>query len=307
VDAQASSLRRSKGPARSAFSERAGRARTYLQWVVDVLVKTSIDPVWSNVVPSIVIVPASSANVSVVVVLVVQPPDFVVERDVVVETGPVGVSCADTVTVLDDVHVRRLQSSSVIEEAGRSTDMSAPTVIVPLVAHPNSSEMTLNLPLLEIEYLKISRHGGPSDPSSFDVTERFRSVQTWRPPDVEQLDELLKKFVPFGDVSAATDPTVSRRSSGTVASATPIRRMRHVSCHRDGRDVPWLGPPPPSGADDRSRVSRGSGPGGPDMTRPQTAPARRAAAAASVTRTVMGRHDVVAGAWMTSPVLAVRA
>lgn len=211
---------------------------TYLQWVVDVLVKTSIEPVWSKLVPSIVIVPASSAKVSVVVVLVVQPPDFVVDRDVVVEIGPVGVSCADTVTVLEDVHVRRLQSSSVICDAGRSTDMSAPTVIVPLVAHPNSSEMTLNLPLLEIEYLKISRHGGPSEPSSFEVTKRFRSVQTCRPPEVEQIDEPLKKFVPFGDVSAATAPAVSSRTSGTAASATPIRRMKYPSIHHDGRGGP---------------------------------------------------------------------
>jgi hypothetical protein len=164
----------------------------------------------------------------VVVVFVVQPPDFVVERVVVVETGPVGESLADTVTVLENVHVRLLQLSSGISDAGSSTDRSAPTVMVPLEAHPNSSEMTLNLPLDEIEYLKISRHGGPSDPSSFDVTERLASVQTWRLPDVEQLDELLKKFVPFGDVSAATDPTPSRRRSGRAASATPIRRMRHL-------------------------------------------------------------------------------
>jgi hypothetical protein len=32
-----------------------------LQWVVDVLVKMSIEPVWSRTVPSIVIVPARSA------------------------------------------------------------------------------------------------------------------------------------------------------------------------------------------------------------------------------------------------------
>ena len=122
-----------------------------MQWVVDVLVNTSIEPVWSNVVPSIVIVPARSAYVSVVVVLVVQPPDFVVDRVVVVEIGPVGVSCAETVTVLEDVQVRLLQLSSGICDAGRSTDMSAPTVIVPPAAHPNSSEMKLCRPLAEIE------------------------------------------------------------------------------------------------------------------------------------------------------------
>jgi hypothetical protein len=190
-----------------------------------------------------VIVPASSAKVSVVVVLVVQPPDLVVERVVVVETGPVGVSLADTVTVLADVHVRLLQLSSVICVADRSTDRSAPTVIVPLVAHPNSSEITLNLPLAPMEYLKISRHGGPSDPSSFDDTNRFESVQTWRPPVVEQVVFPLKKLVPFGEVSAATDPTVSRSISGTAASTTPIRRMEHPSCHLDGRDVPVTRPP----------------------------------------------------------------
>jgi hypothetical protein len=34
----------------------------YLQWVVSVVVKMSMKPVWSNTVPSIVIVPANSAN-----------------------------------------------------------------------------------------------------------------------------------------------------------------------------------------------------------------------------------------------------
>jgi hypothetical protein len=84
--------------------------------------------------------------------------------------------------------------------------------------------MTVNLPLLEIEYVKISRHGGPSDPSSFDETKRFRSVQTSRPPVVAQLDELLEKFEPFGEVSAATGPTASSRTNGTARNATPIRR-----------------------------------------------------------------------------------
>jgi len=98
-----------------------------------------------------VIVPARSAKVSVVVVRVVQPPDFVVERDVVVEIGLVGVSLADTVTVLDVVHVRRPHESSVIWDAGTVTDRSVPTVMVPLVAHPNSSEMTLCRPLAPIE------------------------------------------------------------------------------------------------------------------------------------------------------------
>jgi hypothetical protein len=82
--------------------------------------------------------------------------------------------------------------------------------------------------LLEIEYLEISRHGGPSDPSSFENTERNVSVQTWRLPAVEQLDEKLEKFVPFGDVSAATDPTASNRLSGTARNAITTRRTRHL-------------------------------------------------------------------------------
>jgi hypothetical protein len=175
-----------------------------------------------------VMVPANSANVSVVVVLVVQPPDFVVERVVVVEAGPVGLSLAETVTVLEVVHVRRLQLSSGICVAPSATERSAPMLIVPPKAHPNSSEMTLNLPFVEIAYLKTSRHGGPSDPSSFEDTERFVSVQTWRLPVVEQVDELLKKFVPFGDVSAATDPTASNRLNGTAMSAAPSRRIEHL-------------------------------------------------------------------------------
>ena len=91
--------------------------------------------------------------------MVVQVPDLVVERVVVVEIGPVGLSLAETVTVLDDVQVRLLQLSSGICVSPSVTDRSAPIVIVPLEAHPNSSEMEVNLPLLEIEYLKISRHG----------------------------------------------------------------------------------------------------------------------------------------------------
>jgi len=150
-----------------------------LQWVVSVVVKMSMKPVWSNTVPSIVSVPANSANVSVVVDLVVQFPDLVVERVTVVEIGPIGVSLADTVTVLDDVQVRRLQVSSGICVGLTATDRSAPmaTVLLP-VAHPNSSEMDVNLPLLEIEYLEIWRQGGPSEPSSFENTERNMSVHS---------------------------------------------------------------------------------------------------------------------------------
>jgi hypothetical protein len=182
-----------------------------LQCVVDVLVKTSRKPVSSRSAPSIVSVPARSANLSVVVVFVVQVPDFVIERDVVVVTGPVGLSVADTVTVLDGVHVRLLQFSSAICVSPSVTEKSAPIVIVPVEAQPNSSEMTVERPLAEIEYLKTPRHGGPADPSSFENTQRLVSVQTWWLPDVEQLDELLEKFVPLGDVSAATGPTASSK------------------------------------------------------------------------------------------------
>jgi hypothetical protein len=102
-----------------------------------------MEPVSSRTVPSIVSVPASSANLSVVDVFVVQFPSLVVERVVVVVIGPVGLSLADTVTVLDDVHVRRLQLSSGISVSPSVTEKSAPIVIVPVEAQPNSSEMTV--------------------------------------------------------------------------------------------------------------------------------------------------------------------
>jgi hypothetical protein len=146
----------------------------------------------------------------------------------VVEMGPVGLSLADTVTVLDDVQVRLRHSPSGICVGSRATDRSAPTVIVPLEAQPNSSEMTVNRPLTPIEYVKISRHGGAADPSSFENTKRLVSVQTWRPPVVEQLSELLEKFVPFGEVSAATGPIASNRLNGTARNATANRRTKHL-------------------------------------------------------------------------------
>jgi hypothetical protein len=124
-------------------------------------------------------VPANSANVSVVVDLVVQFPDLVVERVTVVVIGPVGVSLADTVTVLDDVQVRRLQLWSGICVGLMATDRSEPITTVSLLeAHPNSSEMVVTRPVLEIEDLVTWRHGGPSDPSSFENTVRKISVQT---------------------------------------------------------------------------------------------------------------------------------
>ena len=81
------------------------------------------------------------------------------ERVVVVEIGPVGLSLADTVTVLDDVQVRLPQCSSGICVGSRTTDRSAPIVIEPLEAQPNSSEMTVTDRWPQIEYVKISRHG----------------------------------------------------------------------------------------------------------------------------------------------------
>src|SRR4249920_1411700 len=107
-------------------------------------------------------VPARSTNLSVVVILMVQLPSLVVERMVVVETGPVGLSLADTVTVLDGGQFRLAQSFRGMSVGATVTDRSAPIAIVPLDAHPDSSEMTVKRPLLEIEYLKIPRHGGPS-------------------------------------------------------------------------------------------------------------------------------------------------
>jgi hypothetical protein len=137
----------------------------------------------------------------------VHDPDFVVDRVVDDETGPVGLSLAETVTVREAEHVRRLQVSRVIDVGSRATEKSAPIVIVPSEAHPNSAEMSVNLPLFANAYLWTSRHGGPSEPSSLDVTERFVSVHTSRLPDVEQLEAELKNDVPFGDVSADTGAT----------------------------------------------------------------------------------------------------
>jgi hypothetical protein len=160
------------------------------------------------------------------VVFVVHDPDFVVDRVVDVEMGPVGLSLAETVTVLEPVQLRRLQLWRVIEVGSSATEKSAPIAIVPSEAHPNSSEMSVNLPLLANEYLKTSRHGGPSDPSSLDVTERFVSVHTSRLPEVEQLEAELKKDVPFGDVSAETGATrTTNRPIEVTRDNVLMRRM----------------------------------------------------------------------------------
>src|SRR3954471_16612392 len=74
----------------------------------------------------------------------------------------------------------------------RVTEKSAPTAMVPADAHPNSSEMSVNRPLLANEYLWTSRHGGPSDPSSLEETDRTVSVHTSRFPDVVQLAAALR-------------------------------------------------------------------------------------------------------------------
>ena len=171
-----------------------------------------------------VMVPARSANLSVVVDLVVHDPDFVVDLVTVVEIGPVGESLADTVTVRDPVHPRWLQLIRVIWEDGTTTERSSPIRAVPLEAHPNSSERTLCRPFVETEYLKTSRQGGPSDPSSFDDTDRYVSVQTWRPPVVTQLVAKLEKFDPFGDVSASAGAAASSNANGTASRATANRR-----------------------------------------------------------------------------------
>src|SRR3954447_19963485 len=110
----------------------------------------------------------------------------------------------------------------------RVTERSPPTDMVPPEAHPNSSEISVDLPLLPNEYLWTSRHGGASDPSSFDVTDRNVSVQTWRFPDVVQLVAVLKNDEPFGDVSAATGPAARRSTIEPPRIANLNRRIRHL-------------------------------------------------------------------------------
>ena len=162
---------------------------------------TSTKPVWSIVAESIVIVPARSANCSSTVVLVVQPPDFVVERVVLVEIGPVGLSLAETVTVRDVEQVRLLHVWRSIVTGAIVTDRSLPMTIPPPSAQPNSSEIDVNRPFEPIEYLDTWRQGGPAEPSSFAKTESSVSVQTVRPPVAAQVEALLEKFVPPGPVS----------------------------------------------------------------------------------------------------------
>src|SRR3954454_10224920 len=110
----------------------------------------------------------------------------------------------------------------------RVTERSAPTDIVPPEAHPNSSEISVDRPLLPNEYLWTSRHGGAPAPSSLDVTDRNVSVQTWRFPDVVQLVAALKNDDPFGDVSAATGPAARRSPIEPPRRANLNRRIRHL-------------------------------------------------------------------------------
>src|SRR3954454_10756222 len=110
----------------------------------------------------------------------------------------------------------------------RVTEKSAPTAMVPADAHPNSSEMSVNRPLLANEYLWTSRHGGPSDPSSLEETDRTVSVHTSRFPDVVQLVASLKNDDPFGDVSAATGPTARRSPIEPPRIANVSRRIWHL-------------------------------------------------------------------------------
>src|SRR4051794_1110290 len=137
----------------------------------------------------------------------------------------------------------------------RVTERSAPTAIVPSEAHPNSSEISVNRPLLANEYLWTSRHGGPSDPSSLDVTDRNVSVQTWRFPDVVQLVAALKNDEPFGDVSAATGPTARRSPIEPPRIANLNRRIRHLRPWRRAGQ-PGIGLHPVVDGDPMPRTSR---------------------------------------------------
>src|SRR4051794_35630533 len=120
----------------------------------------------------------------------------------------------------------------------RVTERSAPTDIVPPEAHPNSSEISVDRPLLPNEYLWTSRHGGPSDPSSFDVTDRNVSVQTWRFPDVVQLVAAEERRPVRGCVSGdgargeeKSDRTPKDRESESTHLAPPT-----VATGRSARD-----------------------------------------------------------------------
>jgi hypothetical protein len=81
-------------------------------------------PSWARVEPSTVIEPARFAEVSVLVVFVVQLPETVVERVVVVVMSPTTVSLADTVDVVEPEHWRLWAAHVCIEKsvAGNVTE-----------------------------------------------------------------------------------------------------------------------------------------------------------------------------------------
>jgi hypothetical protein len=213
----------------------------YLQRVVEVTLKMSRKPCSFTLEPSIVIVPVSSADVSVVVDLVVQLPETDVERVVVVVTAPTTVSCADTVAFVVPEHWRLCAAHVCIgiSVEARVTEKSDPTVrLLPVGVHPYRSETKVIRPLLEMEYLKTSTQVS-GVPLSFGKTDRFVSVQTCRLPLGEQVAEKLKKFVPEppGVVSARTGPTTSNSINGTASNALANRRMT-ASPQRGGSGSP---------------------------------------------------------------------
>src|SRR3954465_6019902 len=128
--------------------------------------------------------------------------------------------------------------------------------MVPADAHPNSSEMSVNRPLLANEYLWTSMHGGPCDPSPLHETDRAVCVHTSRFPDVVQLVASLKNDDPFGDVSAATGPTPRRSAIEPPRIANVSRRIWHLRpWRRTGQ--PGIRLPPAVRRDPTRWASRG--------------------------------------------------
>jgi hypothetical protein len=215
-----------------------------LQRIVWVTLKMSRNPCSSLLEPLMVIVPVRLADVSVDVVLIVQVPETVVERVVVTETSPTTLSLAETVAFVEPEHWRLWAAHDCIEMVLEAsvTEKSDPTVrLPPVAAHPNCSEMNVNRPVLEMEYVCRSRHVC-GVPLSSGKTWRFVSVQTCRPPLLEQVVEKLKKFVPEppGVVSADTGPTASSSISGTASDAMAKRRMEAPLRSATGRFRHWL-------------------------------------------------------------------
>jgi len=185
-------------------------------------------PVSSSVLESIVSVPATSASCSSVLVRYVQPPTVVVLFVVVVTTGLVGESLADTETVLDGEHERLPQVKSPTSVEASVTDRSVPTVNVPARLQPLSSEITRERPVLEIAYVKMSTQAD-SVPSPFGKTLRFVSVQTWPLPEAEQIDESLKRVVPGPPppVAAPAGAAPINKTTDTTRNKDPNLRTGH--------------------------------------------------------------------------------